>query len=165
MEPEKPLTKEIAKDFIANPKTVGLESFNSIEDEAAAILAGWEGEDLNLNSLRRLSDFAASALSGFRGTLRLDDRTVESVLSAEARSRLEHTVKHPGRTILNLESGASYAAAMRRSERELEDMNAADANARAKFRASELFAKYRDKPKAIIPWEEYHLLMEEAYRW
>lgn len=82
------LTKEIAKQFLEDPENVGIWDCTSIDDEAAVILSGYKG-DLYLESLTKLSNEAARALSNHQGRLDLDN-CVLSTKSAKYLSNHQH---------------------------------------------------------------------------
>lgn len=71
---EKILTKEIAEKFVADPESVRLDDFTSLDDDAARALARYKGW-LKLDSLTTLSDEAAHALAEHRGDLSLNGLT------------------------------------------------------------------------------------------
>jgi hypothetical protein len=70
--PEKRLTKEIAEQFLADQDSVDLSDFTDLDDEAAEILCGYEGERLHLDGLTSLSDMAAEDLREYSGSLSLN---------------------------------------------------------------------------------------------
>lgn len=69
-EEQKVLTKEIAEELIKDDNAINLEHFTSIEDEAAQILARFQGRQLYLEGLETLTVASAKALSEFPGHLR-----------------------------------------------------------------------------------------------
>ena len=89
MSEEKVLTKEIANQFLADPVSVDLTEFTSIEDRAAEQLATHDGS-LDLKSLTTLSDTAAESLAKHEGMLHLIHLNTASNLAAEK------LIKHRG---------------------------------------------------------------------
>ena len=85
---EKPLTTEIAEQFLADDESVDLSEFTVLDDEAAEILSRHKG-DLYLDSLTSLSDAAAESLSKYKGYLSLDGLMSLSDAAAESLCRLE----------------------------------------------------------------------------
>jgi len=87
MSKAKILTKEIAQEFISNP-TLDLSQFDTIEDDAASIIARYK-KQLDLDGLSSLSQVAAQSLAPHKGWLsvgltNLSDATIAKLLAQHA---------------------------------------------------------------------------------
>lgn len=150
------LNKRVAEIFLKDPDSVHLREFNWIDDDAAEILSGYGGPELDLYALKVLSDSAARALTNYEGQLCLDEITVDRIRDETIRERLRHVWRRPGSTVGDLESGVGYYAGMTQSEKDIDDMRRASDSAVDRFRKTDLFKKYQGTLNALIPWEEYN---------
>ena len=84
MIPERVLSEKIAKDFLANPESVDLCKFDSIDDDAALKVSKYS-KDLRLSGLTSLSDTAAERIKKHKGgRLFLEGLTKLSKQAAES---------------------------------------------------------------------------------
>ena len=107
---DKILTKAIAEQFLAG-KIKDLESFTSIEAEAAKALATFKGSWIKLNGLTSLSTQAAKALASFEGCLDLNGLTSLSDETAKALASFQvESLRLDGLTSLSDEAAKALAA-------------------------------------------------------
>jgi hypothetical protein len=106
---------EVARRFIADPYSVKLDEYEVLDADAAKILAGHEGWDLNLNGLTDISVEVAEALSEYEGhwcllgRLFLNGLTELSVEAAEALARQIGALALNGLTELSAEAARALA--------------------------------------------------------
>jgi hypothetical protein len=86
------ITKEIAAQFLKDPKSVDLSEFSSVEDAAAQSLAKFEG-DLSLNGLKSLSAEAAICLASHKGNLSFEGLEILTDEAAAALSKHEGVLR------------------------------------------------------------------------
>ena len=68
---KKVLTKEIAEQFLIRERSVDLDEFSTLDDEASAVLSTYSGDALSFDGLTELSETSARNLSRYAGGLSL----------------------------------------------------------------------------------------------
>ena len=106
MSDEKVLTKEIAEQFLADPYSVDVEEFTTIEDDAAEVLSECDWP-LNLYGLIDLSDAAAEFLSKHKGGICLDGLSSLTDVAAESLSKYKREIHLNGLKSLSISAAKS----------------------------------------------------------
>ena len=89
-----PLTKEIVERFLEDDKSVQLDGYATVNDDAVDALMGYSGHSIDLDGLKELSDESMEKLSNLKCWLSFNGFTELNDTQAESLSKYGHNVPH-----------------------------------------------------------------------